>query len=136
MRYIFVIGPVGSDLLVCEKQRIVQTVASTHDMSVLLPMADAVEHRLDDLISKINSATFVLVDLSLERPSCYYELGVVQTLGRPIEIIAEVGTRIHQLENRDIVQFYRGLEHYEALLKTIFARGIQRVTTSKIRTKA
>jgi nucleoside 2-deoxyribosyltransferase len=121
MRYVFIIGPVGSDPLFREKQRVVQEVATQYGLTVFLPLEAATEHGLVDIILTIRSAEFVLVDLSFERPSCYYELGVAQALGSPIEVIAEAGTRIHQLDNRSVVEFYSGLERYGELLRAIFA---------------
>lgn len=122
MRYVFIIGPVGLDPLFREKQRIVQDVATQNDLEVFLPLEATTKHGLRDIIAAIKSAEFVLVDLSLERPSCYYELGLAQALGSPVEVIAEYGTRIHQLDNRNVVEFYRGIDHYGVLLKTILAR--------------
>lgn len=122
MRYVFFIGPVSSDPLFRKKQIIVQEVASQYQLKVFLPLNAAAEHRLGEIIPTIRSAEFVLVDLSLERPSCYYELGVAQALGSTVEVIAEDGTRIHQLENRNVVQFYNGLDNYAALLRTIFEK--------------
>ncbi|HEY2792763.1 MAG TPA: hypothetical protein VGJ28_10420, partial [Micromonosporaceae bacterium] len=53
-------------------------------------------------------------DLSLERPSCYYELGVVHGTGLPVAVVAEVGTMIHQTADRWSLAYYDSLDDLEA----------------------
>jgi hypothetical protein len=65
------------------------------------------EQHLGDLVSRIKTeirrARFIIADLTDERPSCYFEVGYAEALGRPIihvaskESVMEPGaeTRIH-----------------------------------------
>jgi len=50
------------------------------------------EHALEDLVSRIKkeikSAVFVVADLTDERPSCYFEAGYAEALGRPVIYVA------------------------------------------------
>jgi hypothetical protein len=64
-----------------------------------------------DVLHKVD---LVVADLSLERPSCYFELGMAQTVGVPCFLIAEQGTRIHQHSGEVI--FYASLEDYRRLI--------------------
>lgn len=65
------------------------------------------EHPLEDIVGRIKSeirkADFVIADLTDERPSCYFEAGYSEALGRPVIYIASndsilnpgTKTRIH-----------------------------------------
>lgn len=50
------------------------------------------EHALEDLVGRIKkeirSALFVVADLTDERPSCYFEAGYAEALGRPVIYVA------------------------------------------------
>jgi hypothetical protein len=65
-----------------------------------------------------------LADLSLERPSCYYELGLAEALGKPVYLIAAEGTDIHQTASRRLVSFYNGQEDFIILLKHILSLAV------------
>ena len=58
----------------------------------------------------------VVADLTLERPSCYYEVGLAQALNRQVVLVAERGTPIHQAHDRDKVIFYDSLDDLSAKL--------------------
>ena len=60
--------------------------------------ADEIQHnqRITDMvIDKIRDAAFIIVDLTDERPNCYYELGYAHALGKHVIHIAEEQTAIH-----------------------------------------
>lgn len=50
------------------------------------------EHPLEDLVGRIkkeiNVSVFVVADLTDERPSCYFEAGYAEALGRPVIYVA------------------------------------------------
>jgi hypothetical protein len=50
------------------------------------------EHPLDDLVTRIKKeirdSLFVVADLTDERPSCYFEIGFAEALGRPVIYVA------------------------------------------------
>ena len=57
-------------------------------------------------------------DLSFERPSCYFELGMAQAVAPRCSLIAERGTTIHQ--HSGTVSFYAGLEEYRQLIHRLY----------------
>ncbi|WP_433263050.1 hypothetical protein ACQPWR_24920 [Micromonospora vinacea] len=65
---------------------------------------------------EIGRCVVAVVDLTLERPSCYYELGMVQGVGLSTILVAEIGTQIHQTASRKSVAFYRSHEELLANL--------------------
>ncbi len=63
--------------------------------------------------AEIAMCAVALVDLSLERPSSYYELGIAHGIGLPVAVIAEVGTMIHPTADRWSVTYYDSLDDLE-----------------------
>ena len=124
----YFIMPAGSDNNFNSKRAILQAIAQrrgwvTHfpSYAVLRPNNDVMKPRdfsLPDLIREIRNASLVVADVSLERPSCYYELGVAQALGQPVFLLASVGTVVHQVAGRDNVNFYSNLEELSCLFDT------------------
>jgi hypothetical protein len=64
---------------------------------------------LSKLIEEIRGAEAIIVDLSHQRPSCYYELGIAEGMGKKVFLIAERGTELHQSAARGFVRYYRDL---------------------------
>ncbi len=81
---------------------------------------------LQAALQDIKGASFVLADLSLERPSCYYELGLAEALGKPIYLVAEDGTDIHQTASRRLVSYYKDNDEYKALITNILTTEVNR----------
>jgi nucleoside 2-deoxyribosyltransferase len=111
----YIIMPVGSDRAFESKRAVLQASGHRQGWMMHFPMSTTVqtdesgtreEHfELTEVITTMKKASLVIADLSLERPSCYYEPGVAQTLGRPTLLLASVGTAIHQVAHRDRVHF-------------------------------
>ena len=57
------------------------------------------EHALEDLVGRIKKeirgALFVVADLTDERPSCYFEAGYAEALGRPVIYVASKQSVVH-----------------------------------------
>lgn len=122
----YVIMPVGSDRAFESKRAVLQASGHRHGWVMHFPMSTTAQtdesrtreahFELPEVIATMRKASLIIADLSLERPSCYYELGVAQTLGRPTFLLASVGTAIHQLAHRDKVHFYDGLNELSAVI--------------------
>ena len=69
---------------------------------------------LSNALRTFEKVKLVFADLSFERPSCYYELGLIQALGIPSILLAECGTTLHQ--HSGIVHMYKNVAEYERLL--------------------
>lgn len=118
-RYFHVIAPWGADPT-HEMKKAVILKASKSAGNVDPRFPDYVPSKpyflLDDLVKELKEAVFVLADLSLERPSCYYEIGVAEAVGATVYIIARVGTEIHQTSHRQSVIRYDSLEDLEQIV--------------------
>jgi|ERR1041385_2120979 nucleoside 2-deoxyribosyltransferase len=119
--YFYVIMPVGADQQFADKRSILQSVAAKQGLSPYFPFDKTSNMTFDKeaTLSVINDSHFVLADLSLERPSCYFELGMAQALGKDVYIIAQQGTDIHQAQGRGLTRFYKGLSGYEQVVSSI-----------------
>ena len=74
---------------------------------------------LRKILNGIEEAEFIIVDLSLERPNVYYELGYAQGVGNiesDILIIAKEGTKLHFDVSSMSVNFYKSTENLRRIL--------------------
>ena len=117
---VYVIMPVGSDPDAGARREHIVATADALGFATYFPL----DHRThgDDvdpttLRLEMQRATVALADLSLERPSCYYELGVALGVGRPTIVVAAAGTPIHQTADRASVAFYDSLDGLGKILE-------------------
>ncbi|MEM7395785.1 MAG: hypothetical protein AAF492_25920 [Verrucomicrobiota bacterium] len=125
MERVLVIMPLGKDQAVISKRRVLSDLFGD---SIWLPeINEAVDPAFDlkSTIARLGDVCFVIADLSYERPSCYYELGIVQGLGIPTFLIAKKDTVLHQHHGR--VHRYGGIEEYKKIVRRAHAEwGDQR----------
>jgi hypothetical protein len=120
-RYVYIVRPLGSDLEVAAKGKLIERVLNRAHLRAVYPAR--CEHEagfdLSFEISAIETSEFCLVDLSFERPSCYFELGIIEALGKKVVLVAASGTSIHQTSNRPRVTFYKAIDDFENVLETL-----------------
>ena len=118
--YFYVVMPIGSDPNHLEKRDILTRLSSSK-IFAHFPIYSATEQNFDleKTLEEIQAAEFVIADLSLERPSCYYELGLAHALGKRSYLLAESATPIHQADQRERVIFYQGLTDFEESIKNL-----------------
>lgn len=122
-RYASIIMPVHSDPSYGVKSAVITRVATRYSWAVLLPKYNPDNPRfdIDQALRALSQVSLVVADLSRERPSTYFELGLVEALRIPVRVIAELGTEIHQTSHRDNIRFYAGLDGLDTELSAIFA---------------
>lgn len=110
---VYSVMPVASDPDHVLRRATVGLAARTLGMDVYFPL-DHRQHHEDfevaTIRNEIERCAVAVVDLTLERPSCYYELGMVQGVGVDTILVAEAGTQIHQTAGRKSVAFYESFE--------------------------
>lgn len=126
--YFQVIMPIGSDPQKEEKEETLRRVAARRDASPHFPRYASQDpvFNLQSSLQSLRRAEFVVADLSHERPSCYYELGLAEALGKPVYLLAEEGTDIHQTTARRFVRFFRGLEGFRDAIEEILDEALGR----------
>ena len=92
------------------------------------------EHTLDELVKRIKDeiekATFVIADLTDERPSCYFEAGYAEALKKPTIFVAskesvvnpKTPTKIHFDIHRN-VNYFTNQKELRAKLKAAFNKN-------------
>jgi hypothetical protein len=121
MRHLLLIGPMAADPCAAAKRRIIADECEEHQWQPIWPDGHTAQAKfsIERWKATISDANLVLADLSLERPSCYFELGCIEITQRNLIVIAETGTPIHQTSYRDKVIFFDGLEVYKKIIRTI-----------------
>jgi hypothetical protein len=115
--------PVHSDPDFATKREVIARVAAETGWRLLIPDYDGAAPIFDAARARttLAEAALVIADLSRARPSCYFELGFAEALGKPVRLIAEAGTEIHQTGARDVVAFYEGPHKFRDALAAILA---------------
>ena len=122
MKRFYVICPVGTDPDFALKKKILHELGSEYELEPFFPLERNREFDVFDATTDLRRSEFVVADLSLERPSCYFELGMAQALGCPVATVAAAGTRLHQFgRNKNDIVFYEDLVHYRAIIAQIVA---------------
>ena len=122
MRYFYVISPVGTDPDFAVKRRILLEAGASADLRPFFPLEAHTRFSVTSAAEDIRNAVFVLADLTLGRPSCYFELGIAEALGHPVEVIAASGTQIHQMGTAGPVRFFADLAEYQRAVESIVDR--------------
>jgi nucleoside 2-deoxyribosyltransferase len=125
--YFQIIMPVGSNPNRAEKEEIIKKAANNTRVKPHFPRYTTEDpvFNLQATLQDIRGAQFILADLSLERPSCYYELGLAEALGKPVFLIAAKGTDIHQTASRRLVRFYNDDTNFENLVLEIINEAVE-----------
>jgi nucleoside 2-deoxyribosyltransferase len=120
---VFVIMPVSGVKTAPDKLRIVQSIALERSWSAHLPAydPDAPVFNLNETIREMRASNLIIADLTGERPSCYYELGLAEALHLPIFAVAERNTPIHQTSIRAEVKSYEDLDDFARLMNRALA---------------
>lgn len=122
-RRVFIIMPVGSDPEHSERSSAIRRGLRRAGYQPVFPFYDASDPQfsLREFRTELHTMVAVLADLSGERPSCYYELGVAEAFACPVRLFAKIGTAIHQSGHRDYLQFYDGFIELEQSVTMAFS---------------
>jgi hypothetical protein len=122
---IYFIMPVGSDTLFPTKRSILEHVLVNFKEEGHFPLerASAAAFEVEQVVDEMSAAKLIIGDLALERPSCYFEVGIAQGARLPVELIAPEGTPVHQVSHREDVSFYVNLEAYEELIGELLSKS-------------
>lgn len=122
-RPVHIIMPVWSDPRFQEKQVAMARGADAAGYKLRFPEYPAANPEFDADVyeAQLRSSSAVLADLTGERPSCYFEIGFAEGMGRSIHIIAEAGTDIHQSAYRHRARYYSSMAELERLVFEILA---------------
>jgi hypothetical protein len=116
--YSFLICSFVSETKLAEAQRAVKNASAAFGFKCL--RVDEIPHNkliIEQIYDGIARASFVIADITGNRPNCYYEVGYADALKRPLIPIIRKGTRAHfDLGGRNLIQYENG-ENLQRLLK-------------------
>jgi hypothetical protein len=124
---VYYISPVGSDPDYASKRQILAEVGARSTIVFFLPLENHSSFSVAQALADLRISQLVIADLSLERPSCYFELGLAQASGIPVVLLAAEGTRVHQAGEADRIVSYRDLDSYRFAIE----RAIETLALSK-----
>ena len=119
---LFVVTPHYSDPNFDSKKNLLIEIGDKYGIEVIFGSNRGSETDVDESLALLENADLVLADLSLERPSCYFEVGFAQSRNKLVYLIAIVGTEIHQVRSKNKVQFYENMSNYKELIDELFSR--------------
>jgi hypothetical protein len=147
---VFIVTPIqGDEFGVQEQQRIYREFDERFEaLETVLSQLGCVairidkEQPLDDVVDRIKTeierSSFVIADLTDERPSCYYELGYADGLGIPVICVASqdsvlhpgTPTRIHFDIHRHVLMFTNHRQ-LQTKVKTAFEKNRDLLLTDR-----
>lgn len=116
MTLVYYISPVGADGEYQRKRAVLASLASVRGVEFLFPLERSDEFSVGAALEDIRRCEFVIADLSLERPSCYFEVGLAQAIARHVVLVAAEGTVVHQAGGTEQIMTYRDLDSYRAVI--------------------
>ncbi len=122
IKQVFLISPSDDFPGSAEKKNQFTRCARHFGWTPVLPQYSRVKPRfnLANTIKFFSELDLIIADLSDERPSCYYELGLAEAIKCRIAVIADAGTPIHQTSLRSDVIFFTGMATYHETIENIF----------------
>jgi nucleoside 2-deoxyribosyltransferase len=114
---IYYISPVGADPGYANKRQVLARIASSRDVTFFFPLDRHQSFSVSMALNDLRASQLVVADLSLARPSCYFEVGLAQATGTPVALIAEAGTVLHQAGGTERVVTYADLASYQAAVE-------------------
>lgn len=122
-----IVMPIGSDPDFLLKQASIRRGATKAGFCASFPAYQLLQptFQISALIDHMRGAAVVLADVTGERPSCYYEVGVAEALGIPTLLVAKTGTAIHQAGARCGARFYSDLDDLEQVVASLLSDHVQ-----------
>ena len=124
MSCVYYISPVGSDPDYASKRKLLAMVAERCAVEFFFPLERRRTFLATLALEDIRACRLVIADLSLERPSCYFELGLAQATGTPIVLIAAEGVALHQGSRVGRVFRYEDLKSYRVAVELALSSAL------------
>jgi len=94
--YALFIGPHGNEAVDQNYEFVIKPSLMAHQFSVERADELAGAGPVNEGVTKaVIQSKLIVVDLTGERPNCYYEAGFAHALGKPVIILAQIGTTRH-----------------------------------------
>jgi len=124
MKYFYVICPVATDSNFDQKMEILIEVGAEFGLQPFFPLMRRRKFDVSQAMRDIEGAAFVFADLSFERPSCYFELGLAEAARATLFLVAAKGTPIHQLSGSETIAYFEDLRQYRQCVQAVFSMSM------------
>lgn len=122
MKLVYFISPVGSDPQYLDKRKVLAETASEQGVEFFFPLDRHTAFSVEAAMKDLRKSWIVIADLSFERPSCYFEVGLAQGVGTPVSFIAAANTLLHQAGGTSGILRYSSLQTYRASVLELLAQ--------------
>jgi hypothetical protein len=126
MKYVYFVSPVGSDPGYAAKRKVLAGLEAELDIAFFFPLERYSSFTVESAKADLAAASLVIADLSLERPSCYFELGIAQAAGARVAVIIASHTVLHQMGHAVPVRKYANLDEYGSVVRESINSGTAR----------
>ncbi|GAB3636710.1 hypothetical protein GCM10027422_23000 [Hymenobacter arcticus] len=119
MQNVFIVSPYNIDSLYTEKKRIIEILCEKYSVN-FVRAEDGVTGRslnAEETALLLQQCDCAIADLSYERPSCYYEVGYLQAIRKPVYLTSDTNTALHQALEIENVLLYSGLNEYRKIIE-------------------
>jgi nucleoside 2-deoxyribosyltransferase len=122
--FIFIVTPHSHDPEFEAKMRALSDAAREVGAEIGWTSPASLKNTADESVglAELRRSDAVMGDLSFERPSCYFEIGLAYGMDKPVFLIAKRGTQLHQVIGREAVEFYSGLDEYKKVAIKVLSR--------------
>ena len=122
MNLIYFISPVGSDPRYGSKREALYSIAEELGVEFFFPLDRHESFSVGNAVADLRRAWLVIADLSFERPSCYFEVGLAQGVGTQVAFMAAAGTSLHQAGGTANLLSYADMPGYSEAVRQLVAR--------------
>jgi len=125
MTYVYFISAVGSDPEYAIKREALSTISRKFKFEIFFPLEQRKSFFVGSALSDMRAASLIVADLSFERPSCYFEMGLAGALKTPLVLIAAQGTHIHQTVESSVIHQYENNDDYIAVVTRVITEKLK-----------
>jgi nucleoside 2-deoxyribosyltransferase len=133
MKNVFMISPYTIDFLYYKKKEAVDILSKKYDVNFIRAEDNTTGRSLnaEETAVLLHQCSYAIADLSYERPSCYYEVGYLQAIKKPVYLISATNVPLHQALGIGNVMLYDSLNDYEKTIENIIINILEKCEISR-----
>ena len=122
MSLVYVICPVTADPIYQKKRAVLEGLARELGVDLRFPLDSPTLPDLDDTLEALRECDAVIADLSLERPSCYFELGAARVLAKPVFALCHTASSVHQGIGTSSLETFSSMDEFNAAARQALSK--------------
>jgi len=133
MRLVYVICPVTADPIYRKKRAILESLARELVVELRFPLDSPTLPDLGDTLEALQECDAVIADLSLERPSCYFELGAARALRKPVYAVCHTASSVHQGIGSTNLETFSSMDEFGAVARQALKQAAKKLKSYETR---